>query len=196
MCDQFVNGVVKSLNVRFSDNEDCLILTALSNFFNPSVNKVSKGGDIDVVNKYLATVVVEGSRDNCHVSSTLPMPDMTMAINRLPPLEIWLILHFGTRMCTWSSWEVTRGHCFYCWVWTWGSVSRTLSTHASETLYQSRPLTTWWGFPLMILVWLTLILGQPFRNRNPWKPVEYWSNPTVMLSFPLLFLHSLSYWSA
>jgi len=100
VCDQFVNGVVKSLNVRFSDNEDCFILTALSNFFNPSVNKVSKGGDIDVVNEYLATVVVEGSRDNCHVSSTLPMPAMTMAINRLPPLEIWLILHLGTRMCT------------------------------------------------------------------------------------------------
>ena len=40
VCDQFVNDVVKSLNVRFSDNEDCLILTALSNFFNPSVNSL------------------------------------------------------------------------------------------------------------------------------------------------------------
>ena len=63
VCDQFVTGVVKSLNVRFSDNEDCSILTALSNFFNPGVSKTTKGADIDLVNEYLATVGVEGKRD-------------------------------------------------------------------------------------------------------------------------------------
>ena len=51
-----------------------------------------------MVNEYLATVGFEAGM-NCHVYSTWPMPAMTMAINRLPPLEIWLILHFGTRMC-------------------------------------------------------------------------------------------------
>ena len=63
VCDQFVIGVVKSLNVRFSDNEDCSILTGLSNFFNPSVSKACKGADMDVINDYLATVGVEGSRE-------------------------------------------------------------------------------------------------------------------------------------
>ena len=65
-----------------------------------------------MVNEYLATVGFEAGM-NCHVYSTWPMPAMTMAINRLPPLEIWLILHFGTRMCySWapvSTVECERG---------------------------------------------------------------------------------------
>ncbi|XP_053372821.1 uncharacterized protein LOC128546379 [Mercenaria mercenaria] len=63
VCDQFVTGLVKSVNVRFSDNEDGSVLTALSNFFNPLVSKTCKGTDIDVVNEYLATVGVEGCKD-------------------------------------------------------------------------------------------------------------------------------------
>lgn len=60
VCDQFVTGLVKGLNARFSDNEDSATLTALSNFFDPAVSKDCKGTDIDLVGDFLGTVGMEG----------------------------------------------------------------------------------------------------------------------------------------
>ena len=35
ICNQFLNGIVSSLRERFSSNKDALVMTCLSNFFNP-----------------------------------------------------------------------------------------------------------------------------------------------------------------
>ena len=55
--------MVKSPNERFSDNEDSIVLTALSNMFNPSISIDVKGGDIEVVSDHLAVVGFEGYRE-------------------------------------------------------------------------------------------------------------------------------------
>lgn len=60
MCDQFVTGLVKSLNVMISDNEDSATLTALRHFFDPVVSRACKGADIDIVHDNLSTVGMEG----------------------------------------------------------------------------------------------------------------------------------------
>ncbi|KAG1655480.1 Dynein regulatory complex subunit 7 [Nymphon striatum] len=63
ICDKFVSGMVKSLKDRFGGNSDTLVLTALSNFFNPRLGPVEKKGDVETISDYLLSVGMEGLRD-------------------------------------------------------------------------------------------------------------------------------------
>ncbi|XP_060571778.1 E3 SUMO-protein ligase KIAA1586-like isoform X2 [Ruditapes philippinarum] len=64
ICDKFVKGMVRSMNDRFSDNDDSVVLTALCNYFNPVVDKDSKVDDVDVIVEYLGNVGVECNVDD------------------------------------------------------------------------------------------------------------------------------------
>ena len=55
--------MVKSLNLRFSDNQDGAVLTALCNFFSPGIEMSLKKGDSEVVSEYLGQVGRCGFRD-------------------------------------------------------------------------------------------------------------------------------------
>lgn len=62
ICEQFVTGMVKSLNSRFSDNHDSSVLTALSNMFTPGIGQNLKTGDLESVSDYLGQVGFSGFR--------------------------------------------------------------------------------------------------------------------------------------
>lgn len=62
-CDKFITGMVRSMNDRFSDNEDSSVLSAFSNFFNPLVDRDSKEGDVEVITEYLCKVGFECCSD-------------------------------------------------------------------------------------------------------------------------------------
>ena len=51
--------IVKSLQERFSNNADGLVLTSLSNFFNPVIKNVE---DIEEITDYLGCIGMEGYR--------------------------------------------------------------------------------------------------------------------------------------
>ena len=59
-CSQFITMMVKSLQERFSNNADGLVLTSLSNFFNPVLKNVE--GDIEEITDYLGCIGMEGYR--------------------------------------------------------------------------------------------------------------------------------------
>lgn len=62
VCTQFITNMVKSLNDRFSDNQDSAILTALSNFFNPLISEGGLEKDLETVNDYLGSFGLEGTK--------------------------------------------------------------------------------------------------------------------------------------
>lgn len=64
ICDKFVTGMIRSMNDRFSDNDDSVVLTALCNYFNPLVDKDKKVDDVDVVVEYLGNLGVECNVDD------------------------------------------------------------------------------------------------------------------------------------
>ena len=47
----------------FADNDDAEVLTALGNFFNPTVPRSDKVSDVDVVSEYLGSVGSESAVD-------------------------------------------------------------------------------------------------------------------------------------
>jgi len=63
ICKSYVAGVVMSMHDRFADNDDAEVLTALGNFFNPTVPRSDKISDVDVVSEYLGSVGSEGAVD-------------------------------------------------------------------------------------------------------------------------------------
>ncbi|XP_053388248.1 zinc finger protein 862-like [Mercenaria mercenaria] len=64
VCDKFVAGMIRSMNDRFCDNEDSTVLTALSNLFNPVLERESKVDDTEVIVEYLGKVGLECSIDD------------------------------------------------------------------------------------------------------------------------------------
>ena len=62
VCEKFVTSLIKSLNERFSDNADSEVLSALSNMFNPLVEKSSKDREIDILSDYLGSVGMLGCK--------------------------------------------------------------------------------------------------------------------------------------
>lgn len=63
VCNQFVDGVIQSLNSRFSDNADSSVMISLSHIFNPSVPADTKESDNEVIAEYLGLVGFEGFHD-------------------------------------------------------------------------------------------------------------------------------------
>ncbi|XP_053386200.1 uncharacterized protein LOC128550685 [Mercenaria mercenaria] len=64
VCDKFVAGMIRSMNDRFCDNEDSTVLSALSNFFNPVLERESKVDDTEVIVEYLGEAGLECSIDD------------------------------------------------------------------------------------------------------------------------------------
>ncbi|XP_045211119.2 zinc finger protein 862-like [Mercenaria mercenaria] len=64
VCDKFVAGMIRSMNDRFCDNEDSTVLTSLSNFFYPVLERESKVDDTEVIVEYLGKVGLECSIDD------------------------------------------------------------------------------------------------------------------------------------
>ena len=59
-CSQFITMMIKSLQERFSNNADGLVLTSLGNFFNPVLKNVE--GDIEEITDCLGCIGMEGYR--------------------------------------------------------------------------------------------------------------------------------------
>ena len=54
--------MIKNLNSRFSNNADSLVLSSLSNLFNPSITHSLKSDDVEHVSEYLDSVGFQGYR--------------------------------------------------------------------------------------------------------------------------------------
>ena len=63
VCDLFVEGMIKNLNSRFSNNADSLVLSSLSNLFNPLISHSLKSDDVEHVSDYLDSVGFQGYRE-------------------------------------------------------------------------------------------------------------------------------------
>ncbi|XP_052797650.1 E3 SUMO-protein ligase KIAA1586-like [Mya arenaria] len=64
ICESFSAGVVRSMHDRFADNDDAAILTAMSNIFNPVVQKTDKASDVVVASEYLCSLGYENCRED------------------------------------------------------------------------------------------------------------------------------------
>ena len=63
ICNHFLGGIVNSLWERFSSNKDAVVMTCLSNFFNPLTLQSDLSSDIEVVSDYLGSIGFQGYRD-------------------------------------------------------------------------------------------------------------------------------------
>ncbi|KAH3739979.1 hypothetical protein DPMN_046671 [Dreissena polymorpha] len=62
VCVKFVENMLKSLNERFSDNDDSANLTALTNFFSPQINDHELDSEINTLFDYLTSFGHEGTQ--------------------------------------------------------------------------------------------------------------------------------------